>query len=191
MGRTKQLLPLGGRPLVVRAVDAALDSAVWPVVVVLGANAEEIRPVLAKHPVLIVENPAWVEGLASSLRAGIAALQQFSRSLAGAIVALCDQPGFSSEVVARLIETQVATGRSIVAARYAGRNGVPALFLREHFTALAGLTGEEGARTLVNRAGADIATVDLPALAVDLDTPEDFDALTSEKERERENGPIE
>lgn len=174
MGEPKQLLMLGGQPLIVRAVEAALASPAWPVVVVLGAHAQQVKALLAKHPVLIAENPAWTEGMASSLRTGIAVLQQFSRSLDGAIVALCDQPAFSADVITRLIETQRITSRSIVAAHYSGRNGAPALFLRQHFAALAALTGEEGARLLLNRAADEVASVDLPALAVDLDTPEDY-----------------
>src|ERR1700679_1330829 len=79
MGRPKALLEIGGRALVVRAAEAALAAPVWPVVVVLGAEASKIRPVLARLPVLIVENPAWAEGMASSLRTGLATLRQFSR----------------------------------------------------------------------------------------------------------------
>lgn len=176
MGTPKQLLELEGRPLLVRAVEAALASAAWPVVVVLGAHAEKIRPALARHPVLITENPAWAEGMAASLRAGIATLQQFSRSLDAAVIALCDQPGFSAATIAQLVAAQRASGRSIVAARYAGRHGAPAMFLREHFPALAALTGEEGARALLNDDLHRIAAVDLPALELDLDTPADLAA---------------
>lgn len=176
MGEPKQLLPLDGQPLIVRTVLAALASPTWPVVVVLGAHAEEIRPLLARLPVLVAENPAWAEGMASSIRAGVATLQQFSRSLDGALVALCDQPDFSADVIAQLIAAQHTTRRSIVAARYGGRNGAPALFLREHFPALASLTGEDGARALLNATPGQIATVELPALAVDLDTPADYAA---------------
>lgn len=176
MGEPKQLLPLGGNPLVLRAVEAALASPAWPVVVVLGAHADKIRPLLARFPVLIAENPAWVEGMASSLRTGISTLQQFSRSLDAALVALCDQPAFSAETINRLLIAQRETARSIVAARYSGRNGAPALFLREHFAALTTLTGEEGARALLNAAPETIATVDLPEMAADLDTPADVAA---------------
>jgi molybdenum cofactor cytidylyltransferase len=176
MGEPKQLLAFDGRPLLVRAVDAALASAAWPVVVVLGAHAEKIRPLLARHPVLISENPAWAEGMASSVRAGIATLQEFSRSLDAALIAVCDQPAFSPDVIAALIAAQHTTGRSIAAARYRERHGVPALFLREHFVALAALTGEAGARALLNDAPERVAAVDLPALDVDLDTPDDFAA---------------
>jgi molybdenum cofactor cytidylyltransferase len=176
MGTPKQLLELRGEPLLLRAVHAALASPAWPVVVVLGAHAEKIRPLLARLPVLVTENAAWSEGLASSIRAGIAVLQQFSRGLDAALIALCDQPAFSAETIAQFVATQRTTGRSIVAARYAGRQGAPALFLREHFDTLAHLTGEEGARALLNDTPDRVAAVDLPALAIDLDTPADVAA---------------
>jgi CTP:molybdopterin cytidylyltransferase MocA len=176
MGEPKQLLSISGDPLVIRATEAALASIAWPIVVVLGAHADRIRPLLARHPVLIAENPAWIEGMASSLRTGIATLQQFSRSLNAAVVALCDQPAFSAAIIDRLISAQRITGRSIVAARYNGRNGAPALFLREHFAALATLTGEAGARELLNSSPERIASVDLPEMSTDLDTPADYSA---------------
>jgi len=177
MGEPKQLLPLAGQPLLLRAVEAALASPAWPVVVVLGAHADKIRPLLARRPVLVAENPAWAEGMASSLRAGIAVLQQFSRTLDAAVIALCDQPAFSADTIAQLVATQRIARRSIVAARYSGRHGAPALFLREHFNTLTHLTGEEGARLLLNGDASRIASVDLPALALDLDTPADYAAL--------------
>lgn len=177
MGTPKQLLTVRGQPLIVRAVEAALASQAWPVVVVLGAHAEKIRPVLARLPVLIAENPAWAEGMAASIRAGITTLQQFSRALDAAVIALCDQPEFSAGVIAQLVATQRSTGRSIVAARHGGRNAAPALFLREHFPALAALTGEEGARHLLNENPSLVAPVELPELSLDLDTPEDYAAL--------------
>ncbi|MBI5693358.1 MAG: nucleotidyltransferase family protein [Verrucomicrobia bacterium] len=176
MGSPKQLLEFQGQPLIVRVAEAALAAPVWPIVVVLGAHADRIRPTLAHLPLLVTENAAWAEGMASSIREGISTLQQFSRRLDAALIALCDQPAFSAEAVRKILATQVASGRSIVAARYAGRPGAPALFLRTHFAALASLTGEEGARTLLNAGSDHVATVDLPALAMDLDTPADLAA---------------
>lgn len=178
MGTPKQLLLVDSQPLVVRAVDAALASAAWPVVVVLGAHGEKIRPLFARHPVLIAENPAWSEGMASSIRAGVTTLRQFSRQLDAALVALCDQPAFSADTIAQLVAAQHTTGRSIVAARYLGRHGAPALFLREHFETLTHLTGEEGARALLNGDASRVAPVELPALALDLDTPADYATFT-------------
>ena len=177
MGTPKQLLAVGGKPLLVRAVEATLASPAWPVVVVLGAFAEQIRPSLARLPVLITENPTWSEGMAASIRAGVTTLQQFSRHLDGALIALCDQPAFSAEIIGALLAAQRQTGRSIDAAHYSGRHGAPALFLREHFSTLLSLTGEEGARALLNDDPLRVASVDLPQLAVDLDTPDDVTAF--------------
>jgi molybdenum cofactor cytidylyltransferase len=179
MGSPKQLLLLDGQPLVVRAATAALDAGAWPVVVVLGAHAEKIRPVLARLPVLIVENSSWPEGMAASIRTGITTLTQFSRTLDAALIALCDQPAFTPAVIAQLLAAQPTTGRSIVAARYSSRHGAPALLLREHFPALAALTGEAGARELLNGDPTRVAAVDLPALAHDLDTPADYAVFKS------------
>ncbi len=175
MGTPKALLPVDGQPMVGRVVEAALAAPVWPVVVVLGAHAEQVRPVLARYPVLVVENAAWSEGMASSLRTGLALLQQFSRRLDGALFALCDQPACSAATILRLIAAHETTGRPIAASRYSARRGAPALFGREHFAALAALTGEEGARLLLNGDPSQVAEVDLPELAIDLDTPEDYE----------------
>jgi molybdenum cofactor cytidylyltransferase len=174
MGRPKQLLEVGGKPLIVRAVEAALASAAWPVIVVLGAHASSIRPVLASFPVLLVENADWTSGMASSLRRGIATLQEFSRSIDGALVALCDQPHFSSATIAALW-TAFRSPDCIVAARYGGTVGVPALFGRAYFPELLALEGAQGARSVLQKHAAKVTPVDLPELAIDLDTPEDVE----------------
>lgn len=181
LGQPKQLLCVSGRPLLERAIDAALAvPAVWPVIVVLGAQVEAVRPVAVRHPVLVVENPAWAEGMASSLRTGLATAQAFARDLEAVIFALCDQPEFSAGAIEQLLARQRATGATVVAARYGGHLGAPALIGREHFPALSHLTGDEGARQLFSRVPADrIAAVDRPELQHDLDTPEDVARWTS------------
>jgi molybdenum cofactor cytidylyltransferase len=173
MGQPKQLLPIAGRPLVAHAAEAALASPAWPVVVVLGAHAEKIRPALARLPLLIAQNPGWAEGLASSIRAGLATLETFSRTLDAVLIAPADLPAFSAGAIAKLVAALHATGHSIAAARYAGRLGSPALFARSHFASLRALRGDEGARPLL--AVHAVAAVDLPELALDLDTPADYE----------------
>jgi molybdenum cofactor cytidylyltransferase len=182
MGEPKQLLRLDGRTLLRRTVDTLLASPAWPVVVVLGAHMETIRPEVARLPVLIVENREWVEGLASSIRTGVSVLETFSLSIEAALLVLCDQPNLSPDAITRLIETHHRTGKSIVAAGYAcpergrgaGPPGPPALFARSHFHELMELRGAGGARPLLARHAELLATVDLPELATDLDTPADY-----------------
>lgn len=177
MGSPKQALEIDGVPLLVRTVETLLTAPVWPVVVVLGANADRLRPLLARYPVLIADNAAWPEGMASSVRTGITTLRQFSRDLTGAVITVCDQPALGPRHLTALLAAAADSDRTMAAARYRDRLGVPAYFGRDHFSALQALTGEEGARTLLNRDPARVAAVDLPELALDLDTPADYAAL--------------
>ena len=181
LGQPKQLLVVSDQPLLERAVDALLsDPRIWPVVVVLGAEAPVVRAAVARRPVLFAENAAWAEGMASSLRAGLATLRQFSREVDAVFCALCDQPAFDGHVVRQLLDRRETTGAGVVAARYAGHPGAPAIFSREHFPALAQLTGDAGARQLFNSLPPHaLATVDLPQLGFDVDTPADLQRLRS------------
>jgi molybdenum cofactor cytidylyltransferase len=174
LGRPKQLLEIDGQPLVARAAAAALTAGASPVVVVLGAGAEQIRPALTGLKVVAVLNLAWSEGMASSVRTGLQALGAADPGIDAVLLTVCDQPAFDADVIQRLLTALQTSGRGIAAARYAGRNGVPALFRREHFFALSALKGDQGARTLLNGNPDGVAAVDLPDLSLDLDTPEDL-----------------
>ena len=147
LGMPKQTVTVGGRTLLENAVDAALNTpALWPIVVVLGARADEFRPLLVRYPLLIVENSAWEEGLASSLRTGLQTALTFSRQVDTVLFTLCDQPALRSEMLQSLLTRRSETGCSVVAARYNGHPGAPALLERIHFGALAHLTGDDGGR---------------------------------------------
>jgi molybdenum cofactor cytidylyltransferase len=174
MGQPKQLLQVNGRSLLVRTVEACLAAELWPVVVVLGAHREQLRPTLARLPVICADNLHWAEGMAGSLRIGLTAVDQFSRAVPRAVITLCDQPAFNPAAVLQLQFAADSAGRGIAAARYAGRCGAPALFARRYFAELAGLSGDQGARVLLSQRADEVAAVDLPELAVDLDTPEDW-----------------
>ena len=173
MGTAKQLLEIGGQPMVARAVDAALGSGATPVVVVLGAHAERVAEAIGGRRVLFAHNADWKEGLSSSIRAGLTALLGAEPSIDAVLLAPCDQPALSSDAIMLLASLHRATGR-ISAARYHGRNGAPAVFGRVHFGALMALSGDKGARTLLNSGSERVAAIDLPELGVDLDTPADY-----------------
>ena len=169
MGSPKQLLQLGGESLLRRAATIAIRCGCRPVIVVLGHDAQRMKGELGPLPVTAVENPDWQLGMGSSIRAGMAAVQ--SPDIAGVVVTLCDQPNVDVAAIALLVESFQRTGRT-VAARYAGTVGVPAVFGREMFDALRSLDPAAGAKRLLM--GPDVLPVDLPAAAVDVDTPEDY-----------------
>ena len=179
LGQPKQLVSVSGKPMLARTIEAALAiPRLWPVVVVLGARAEQIRPVVVPHPVLIVENAAWAEGMASSLRLGLTTVEAFQHHIPAVLFTLCDQPGLTPATLHELVETYDRSHASLVAARYDGHLGAPALLRREHFAHLHQLVGDEGARQLFARVPSEqIASIERPELAFDLDTPGDLARL--------------
>jgi molybdenum cofactor cytidylyltransferase len=177
MGVPKQLLRHRGRTLLRHAVDAALGSTCRPVVLVLGANAQEVLPEVEGLPVEIVKNSDWAEGLSTSIRAGIEALAPAPDPPEAVVLTLCDQPFVSSDDINGLVAAYHSTKHSIVASEYAGTVGVPALFARPIWPELANLTGDAGAKRVIQKRLANVWPVSCPHGAIDLDTPEDYDAI--------------
>jgi molybdenum cofactor cytidylyltransferase len=178
LGEPKQLLLYNDRPLIARAAEAILAAGLSSVVVVLGAHAEKIRPAIASLPMIIEENSTWAEGMGSSIRTGITALESNAPVLDAVLIALCDQPHFS-EISINTLRTALTGPITIAATRHGEGAGVPAIFRREHFPALRALTGAEGARGIISAHLANVARVDLPELAIDIDTPADWSRLKS------------
>jgi len=178
MGRPKQLLPIDGRPLLRLVTERALRAPVSPVVVVLGAHADEIGPVLTGLPVHRVSNPEWEEGLGSSVRAGVEAALQLAPDLAGLIILPADQPELPALHLENLITRFRQGGCSLVASLTGDRRVPPVLFGAAWFDWLRQLTGDAGARDLLRENRPEFATVPLVSNA-DLDTPEDYDRFIS------------
>ncbi|MGI9343736.1 MAG: nucleotidyltransferase family protein [Gammaproteobacteria bacterium] len=169
LGRPKQLLTVDRRPLVLRAVQAALTHCAAGVVVVTGAFHDEVAAALADTPATIVRNPDWREGIGVSIRCGVAALGD---TRAAYLLMLCDQPDVGAAQLSALIDAWRAQPKQIAAAGYAGVRGVPAVFPARCHDSLAGLHGDHGARRLIE-AEAEVTVVDMPEAAFDVDTPAD------------------
>ncbi len=173
MGRPKQLLPIGGRPLLRHVAERALRSPVDPVVVVLGALADEIAPALTGLPVHPVINPAWNDGLGSSLRTGVESALGLAPVLDGLIILPADQPDLPEHHLEKLIERFLQGDCSLVASQTGDRRVPPVLFGAAWFAWLRQLTGDAGARELLREDRPDFAAIPL-ASNTDLDTPEDY-----------------
>jgi molybdenum cofactor cytidylyltransferase len=177
MGRPKQLLPVGGEPLLRRVAQVALLAPVSPVIVVLGAQAAAVTASLAGLDLHIVVNEQWQDGMGTSLNAGLNALASLAPGAGRVIIALGDQADFSVAHVNRLIEAQRQTGQPIVASSYRETLMPPALFTSPYFPELSVLTGDTGARTLFKTHAAQVTAVPLTTHA-DLDSPEDYSRYT-------------
>ena len=172
MGRPKQLLQFEGKTLIRRAAEALIDTGGYPVVVVLGAEIEGCQKELDGLEIDVIENPDWRSGMSSSIRVGIEKLIDLESSLDAVLITLVDQPYVASEKLALFCDRFAETPSPIIAAKYEGVQGVPALFDKSLFEPLMNLEGDKGARELIIR-GPTVA-IDLPEAAMDIDGPEDL-----------------
>jgi molybdenum cofactor cytidylyltransferase len=173
MESAKLLLSVDGAPLVARAVDAALGAYAWPVVVVLGANAGKVRKALAGRSFVESLNSVRSAGISSSIRSGLEAALAAEPRLSAVLVAPVNKPAFSPGIIAQLADLHRSSGR-IACARNGGRNGVPAVFGRKDFAGLRSLTGDQGPGKLLTRKPSAVAPLEIPSLAIDIDTPADL-----------------
>lgn len=174
LGRPKALVTVAGESLVERGVQTLRAGGCEPVLVVLGA-----APVPVPPPARAVPNPDWATGMASSLRAGLAALA--GQDVRAAVVALADQPLVGPEAVQRLVAAWRG-GVAAAVATYDGRPRNPVLLDRSVWAEVAAAAhGDEGARPWLRAHPADVAAVpcDDTGSPYDIDTPADLDHVTA------------
>jgi molybdenum cofactor cytidylyltransferase len=175
LGQPKQLVRLGGRPALHIVVSNAVALSGSTVSVVVGAHAGDLTHMLGRSSVSVVVNRTWEEGIAASIRAGLAAAPPACEAV---MILLGDQVAVTTDDLKRLNDAWKEEEGCIVASVYGQQVGVPAIFPRPFFSELAQLRGDQGARAILERNAYRLTRVPLPNAAVDLDTPEDLAALT-------------
>lgn len=150
--------------------------------VVVGREAVRVRECLAELGLEFVVNEAYEHGMSTSLRTGVAAALARWPDTAGLLIALGDQPLTDDRILPRLIAAFVSsTGARIVAPKYRGVRGNPVIFSRDVEGELAAITGDRGAREVIERDPARVHHVDFDtAPPVDVDTPGDLERLARE-----------
>jgi molybdenum cofactor cytidylyltransferase len=177
MGRPKQLLAFAGRSLVRRAAEAGIESGCGPVVVVLGACADEVREELLGLAVEVVVNEDWERGIGTSIRRGIGALIGHAKPPRAAVIMLCDQPMVTAAVLGRLLREYEKRDSAVVAAGYEDTLGPPVIVGSEFFPALLALPDDRGAKAIWLEHPEMVHRVACPEAGMDVDTPEDYARL--------------
>lgn len=177
LGRPKQLLSYNGTSLLSHVIDQANLSGADPVIVVLGAGANELLKEIDDKKIHSIVNPYWEQGIASSIRAGVTTLQVIAPAIQAVTIAVCDQPFLSATLLQQLQAKFLETKSPIVASSYGTTIGTPVLFDRSCFTDLLRLHGDKGARQLILSRPGDVVTVEFPKGSIDIDTPEDYASL--------------
>jgi len=177
LGRPKQLVRRRLKPLLLHALDAARGVPISDneIVVVLGADTLRLRSLLRRRSpaVRVAANPRWATGLASSLRAGLAAAP---RGVSAALVLLVDQPNVNAAALRRLLAAWRRRPTVPAASHYSGHAGVPAVLPRRLWRALGALDGDAGARALL-RGSDTVIFVTMPEAELDVDTTADLARL--------------
>jgi molybdenum cofactor cytidylyltransferase len=178
LGRPKQLLELRGETLLARVLLLVEDAGAAPVIAVLGANYKMVRASIASTNAICVLNANWEQGIAGSIHAGLDTLESHLPDSNGAMLLACDQPRLTASHLRSMLEAFAAQGESvIVASRYAGVLGAPAIFPRSAFARLRTLQGDRGARSLFADPPCPLIEIDFSGGEIDIDTEADLAQL--------------
>ena len=175
-GPNKLLAELGGKPLVRIVTEQALASKANGVIVVTGHQAELVERALHGLDVKFVCNPDFAQGLASSVKAGVAAVAD---NADGAVICLGDMPMISAPLIDRLIEAFAPDRGNLIAVPVSdNRRGNPVLWSRRFFNELMALDGDIGARHLIAKHSEAVAEVPVEGFGafLDIDTPQALEA---------------
>jgi molybdenum cofactor cytidylyltransferase len=175
LGTPKQNLLYKGQTLLQRAVETALASICSPVIVVLGANSQVIKPTLAGYKVTIVENEHWSEGMAATIRTGIVSLKTSDLQVQSVVLMLSDQPFIDTWLLNHMVLAKARDG--IVVSAYNNTVGAPVLFDKVYFDDLMALNGAEGAKKVIQHYPHAVIEIPFPAAAVDIDTIADYEKI--------------
>lgn len=170
-GGCKLIAPIEGKPLVRHSLEALAPIFGDDLYIVLGGYRDQIRPLVLGRA-QVIDNKSWRQGLGSSIAVGVAKIKAMEKYDA-VLIALADQAGLTESDFSRLL-VQFESGR-IVAAYYANEPGVPAIFPDTMFDRLARAEGDQGAKSILQKADTNIVKVPLPEAARDIDTIADID----------------
>jgi molybdenum cofactor cytidylyltransferase len=179
MGTPKQLLSIQGHSLLRHLAEISIASLCDPVVVVLGASVHQTRAEIEDLPLHIIENQHWRSGMGTSIVTGLSALLEQKPALNAVLILVCDQPFVSTALIDQLVIAYQSTNFQIVATTYLETVGVPALLSDRYFSELLRLDSDTGARKIIQQHLNETYTINFPEGAIDLDTPDQYQAFAS------------
>jgi molybdenum cofactor cytidylyltransferase len=182
-GHNKLLMKLGTAPLVVLAARAIGESNVTDVIAVTGHDRDAVEATLAGHHITFVHNPAFATGMASSLKAGLAAAPGDASAV---LVCLADMPALRPDDINRLLAAfDPDAGREIIVPVFGGKRGNPVLLSRRFFPEIMRCEGDTGARQVVAANPDAVFEVEMETASIlaDADTPAAFEALKAERDQ--------
>ena len=176
-GRPKQLLRLKDRCLIEWVLDAALDSELCRIILVLGYAHQKIRQALGeklRHAKLQIEvNPQFQKGQSHSLKVGLSRVIDTSPAV---MFLLADQPLVDAETINCLLDKFWSADKDIGVPTYRGKRGTPSIFRKNFYPQIMKITGDTGARQIIREHPDRVLEIEIkdPRLFLDVDTAEDL-----------------
>ncbi|MBC8768234.1 nucleotidyltransferase family protein [Arenibacter sp. BSSL-BM3] len=177
MKAIKQLLPWGNTTLIGNALKNAQDSNAATILTVLGAYKEEIIKETQFGDTETVYTPDWKMGLGNSIACGTKHLLKKEEDYDGVLIMLTDQPYIDGQYLNTMMDNFTNSQHSIIATKYTGRVGVPAIFGKAHFEALLALDSDFGARDIIKTHIKNVLTLSPKGKEVDIDTLEEYERV--------------
>lgn len=177
MGKPKQLLPLGHKPMVWWVANAACQSHVSEVLLVTGAYNNAVADAVRDLPVQVIVNTDWQQGQSTSVKKGVEAVRAGAKAV---LFLLADQPLVSADLMNQILAVYDTTAKSIILPVFQTRRGNPVLFdLTCWREKLLQLEQDKGARDIIVSHPEEVATVQLESETVfcDVDTIADYKAM--------------
>ncbi len=174
IGMAKMLLPYAGQTILGHIVQEvqALDPAT--ICLVTGKYSNEIQMALGATSVDIRPFSNWQAGMAASIKFGMACILEKEPNIDAILFVVSDQPFLERQLLFRMVKAFQETGKGIVAAQYQEQFGTPVLFHARYIPQISNLEGDRGAKKLVEHQLDNLALVDFPLGAFDIDTVEDY-----------------
>ena len=175
MGFAKQNILFNEKTMLQHLLHEALMTDYLPITVVVGANKREIVPNFDKLPITIVDNPNAEKGMGSSIKMGMVGSYMAEKNLEGLLFMTSDMPLVNTnylKAMAMALENEPKA--AIVASKYGGSLGIPALFRRTVFEDLLTIADEQGAKSIIEKHAKSTFVIDFPEGEIDLDTQEDL-----------------
>ncbi|HJV20301.1 MAG TPA: nucleotidyltransferase family protein [Sediminibacterium sp.] len=190
MGQAKMLLPFNGQSILGHIIGELKALQPQTISLVTGKYHEAVTAAIADPSLEIAYNDRWNEGMAGSIQTGMKTLLRQCPDLDLVWIVVGDQPFLHRSVLQEMLRLQQETQKGIVAAQYNGITGTPVLFSAGYFSALQKLSGDKGARVILQEHPEDIATVAFPLGELDIDTPEDYARFLQQLNQQDAERPI-
>lgn len=174
-GGIKQLADIYGQPMICYCLSQYCQVDKWidgiaNGHVALGAHADLIIDVLPQNMNKHVIR-SWQDGMGQTLAES---MRFIANDTTHVLIALADQVLITQKMIFQMLSESNHFPLNIIAAKYAGRVGAPSIFPRRYFSQLSRLTGDKGARTILQQSLQHVISIEMPEAAFDIDTPEDF-----------------